>query len=490
MAGKDTDMSSDWQVNGNNLTNTSIGMIPMGNSMIESSAPMVDSFRPPLWDHQINGHNLGYGDVNLQNATLKGGMFLQSGMLPPFPADSAFIERAARFSCFSGGNFGEMMNPFGISEPLNPYTRSLGPNEVFGGNGMQSQRHEINVSREVSILKEHGNEGNPFKNEKKSDQSFRHSSDEARHGVDVSGNGSDEAEFSGRGAQEELDGLPGDSFGKGFGSKKRKRTRQITTEHNEINEAQQPSAEKAMDTEEIKQKEDQIQIPNSISKAGGKQCKQGSQGSDPDQPKEDYIHIRARRGQATNSHSLAERVRREKISERMKYLQDLVPGCSKQVTGKAVMLDEIINYVQSLQRQVEFLSMKLATVNPRLDSNVEGYPPKDMLLQPRGGLSSSLAFPHDTSMPFAPLHHPPQLGSLSGLGNNTSETLRRLINLQSSAVCGGYKEPTTSQVPNAWEDELHNIVHMGFNSSSSALPPSSQDLSAASLRPGHMKTEP
>jgi len=45
-------------------------------------------------------------------------------------------------------------------------------------------------------------------------------------------------------------------------------------------------------------------------------------------------------------------VRREKISERMKYLQDLVPGCNK-ITGKAGMLDEIINYVQSLQRQVE-----------------------------------------------------------------------------------------------------------------------------------------
>ncbi|KAF9623574.1 hypothetical protein IFM89_003364 [Coptis chinensis] len=84
----------------------------------------------------------------------------------------------------------------------------------------------------------------------------------------------------------------------------------------------------------------------------------------------------ARRGQATNSHSLAERVRREKISERMKFLQELVPGCSK-VTGKAVMLDEIINYVQSLQRQVEFLSMKLATVNPRLDFNIEGILAKD-----------------------------------------------------------------------------------------------------------------
>ncbi|KAL2492180.1 BHLH domain-containing protein [Abeliophyllum distichum] len=78
----------------------------------------------------------------------------------------------------------------------------------------------------------------------------------------------------------------------------------------------------------------------------------------------DYIHVRARRGQATDSHSLAERVRRERISERMKLLQALVPGCDK-VTGKALMLDEIINYVQSLQNQVEFLSMKLAsTSNP------------------------------------------------------------------------------------------------------------------------------
>ncbi|KAF2311545.1 hypothetical protein GH714_024670 [Hevea brasiliensis] len=83
----------------------------------------------------------------------------------------------------------------------------------------------------------------------------------------------------------------------------------------------------------------------------------------PEGPPTGYIHVRARRGQATDSHSLAERVRREKISERMKILQRLVPGCDK-VTGKALMLDEIINYVQSLQNQVEFLSMKLASVNP------------------------------------------------------------------------------------------------------------------------------
>jgi hypothetical protein len=70
------------------------------------------------------------------------------------------------------------------------------------------------------------------------------------------------------------------------------------------------------------------------------------------------VHVRARRGQATDSHSLAERVRRERISERMRYLQELVPGCDK-VAGKAGMLDEIINYVQSLQKQVEVRTLLL-----------------------------------------------------------------------------------------------------------------------------------
>ncbi|KAL6958921.1 hypothetical protein U1Q18_040267 [Sarracenia purpurea var. burkii] len=83
-----------------------------------------------------------------------------------------------------------------------------------------------------------------------------------------------------------------------------------------------------------------------------------------------YVHVRARRGQATDSHSLAERARREKINARMKLLQELVPGCNK-ISGTAMVLDEIINHVQSLQRQVEFLSMRLAAVNPRIDFNLD-----------------------------------------------------------------------------------------------------------------------
>ncbi|XP_021887257.1 transcription factor BHLH089-like [Carica papaya] len=117
------------------------------------------------------------------------------------------------------------------------------------------------------------------------------------------------------------------------------------------------------------------------SSAGGK--KPPEQNSKPSEPPKDYIHVRARRGQATDSHSLAERARREKISERMKILQDLVPGCSK-VIGKALVLDEIINYIQSLQRQVEFLSMKLEAVNSRMNMHptIEGFHSKDLGSQP------------------------------------------------------------------------------------------------------------
>ncbi|XP_056696762.1 transcription factor BPE-like [Spinacia oleracea] len=57
----------------------------------------------------------------------------------------------------------------------------------------------------------------------------------------------------------------------------------------------------------------------------------------------------------SSSFSLA---RREKISERMRILQDLVPGCNK------------------------FLSMKLEAVNTRTSPGIEGFPSKDHKIFP------------------------------------------------------------------------------------------------------------
>ncbi|PIN13896.1 hypothetical protein CDL12_13478 [Handroanthus impetiginosus] len=109
-------------------------------------------------------------------------------------------------------------------------------------------------------------------------------------------------------------------------------------------------------------------ITRKYSARKGKKVK-GNEKKEGKQPRE-VVHVRAKRGQATDSHSLAERVRREKINEKLRCLQDIVPGCYKTM-GMAVMLDEIINYVQSLQNQVEFLSMKLTAASSFYDFNSE-----------------------------------------------------------------------------------------------------------------------
>ncbi|OQU89497.1 hypothetical protein SORBI_3002G202600 [Sorghum bicolor] len=94
--------------------------------------------------------------------------------------------------------------------------------------------------------------------------------------------------------------------------------------------------------------------------------------------------VRARRGQATDPHSIAERLRRERIAERMKALQELVPNANK--TDKASMLDEIIDYVKFLQLQVKVLSMSrlggAAAVAPLV---------ADMSSEGRGGAGAAAA---------------------------------------------------------------------------------------------------
>ncbi|KAL1833633.1 hypothetical protein ACET3Z_003284 [Daucus carota] len=64
--------------------------------------------------------------------------------------------------------------------------------------------------------------------------------------------------------------------------------------------------------------------------------------------------IRAKRGCATHPRSIAERVRRTRISDRIRKLQELVPNMDKQ-TNTADMLDEAVEYVKLLQKQIQEL---------------------------------------------------------------------------------------------------------------------------------------
>lgn len=194
--------------------------------------------------------------------------------------------------------------------------------------------------------------------------------------------------------------------------------------------------------------------------------KENSKASEVQKP--DYIHVRARRGQATDSHSLAERVRREKISERMKYLQDLVPGCNK-ITGKAGMLDEIINYVQSLQRQVEFLSMKLAAVNPRLDFNIDDLFTKEMFPANMANFQSIGMSSEMTNSAYLQFNHVQQLlqcsGLESGITSPDSALLRRTISAPLSIPETFLDTSCFTQVqpPTTWDADIQNLFNVEFH---------------------------
>ncbi|XWS09262.1 hypothetical protein CRYUN_Cryun40dG0070700 [Craigia yunnanensis] len=391
--------------------------------------------------------------------------------LAPFSADPGFAVRAARFSCFgSSRNFGALNGQLGLTEAdfpqrLLPTMDSVKLTRVSCNQSIKVTGSQVNVP---DINKNSPQDGNSGSDKKHSRLSRSSSPENAEFG--------DSKEESSVSEQ-----IPvGDSSidgQNGANTRKRKSIPRGKAKETSSSAAANPKVAAENDESTAKRgkqdeaagsaKEKTEQNGNAKAANDGNQ-KQNKENAKPPEPPKDYIHVRARRGQATDSHSLAERVRREKISERMKFLQDLVPGCNK-VTGKAVMLDEIINYVQSLQRQVEFLSMKLATVNPRLDINMEALLSKDMF-QSRGSFPHAL-YSMDSSAPAFPFGYHPQQGlpMNSGISNNTeaqfsmnplNAALRKTQGLQLPPI-DGFTD-ANPRVASFWEDDLQSIVQMGF----------------------------
>ncbi|CAN8309007.1 unnamed protein product [Cochlearia groenlandica] len=65
--------------------------------------------------------------------------------------------------------------------------------------------------------------------------------------------------------------------------------------------------------------------------------------------------VSTKRSRTAAIHNQSERKRRDKINQRMKTLQKLVPNSSK--TDKASMLDEVIEYLKQLQAQIGMMSI-------------------------------------------------------------------------------------------------------------------------------------
>ncbi|XP_006655999.1 transcription factor bHLH49 isoform X1 [Oryza brachyantha] len=385
------------------------GAMFLPEAQIASSAnaltTMANPFpiHPGLWNPPAQ--SLGLGETSFSSL-----LGMLSAGVPPSAATSGFLDSATGFSSYNGGNLGAMINH---SFPSIQHLGDL-------GNGVEIEAIASEGCKNVSQTSEK-----------------QQGDAEMTHDVDSPSKELSKPECTG--------GTVHDEGTRVSCSKKRKRSGQDHgVKHVEGGEEPQKN--------ENDEKDEPKRSSVASGKSSGKQAKDNA-GS----PKEEYIHVRARRGQATNSHSLAERVRREKISERMKYLQDLVPGCSK-VTGKAVMLDEIINYVQSLQRQVEFLSMKLASVNPTLDFNIDRILSKD-IFQSQGAIASSV-FGFLPGIVYPQLHQPKYMQVKMPSIVNSTDAFRRVTHAP-LGTNSALKE-TKHQMPNNLNGEFQDVIEIPF----------------------------
>eukprot|EP00252_Welwitschia_mirabilis_P005586 TRINITY_DN1604_c0_g1_i4.p1 TRINITY_DN1604_c0_g1~~TRINITY_DN1604_c0_g1_i4.p1 ORF type:complete len:438 (+),score=37.18 TRINITY_DN1604_c0_g1_i4:326-1639(+) len=92
--------------------------------------------------------------------------------------------------------------------------------------------------------------------------------------------------------------------------------------------------------------------------------------ADEDKPPQAKRSCQAKRSRAAAVHNQSERRRRDRINERMRTLQKLIPNSSK--TDKASMLDEAIEYLKHLQAQLQVMMLR----------NGMGMPP--MMMPPMG----------------------------------------------------------------------------------------------------------
>ncbi|WOK91705.1 transcription factor PHYTOCHROME INTERACTING FACTOR-LIKE 13-like [Canna indica] len=112
------------------------------------------------------------------------------------------------------------------------------------------------------------------------------------------------------------------------------------------------------------------------------------------------------RSRAAEVHNLSERRRRDRINEKMKALQELIPHCNK--TDKASMLDEAIEYLKSLQLQVQMMWMGRGMAQ-MMFPGVQQY-------IPGVGIGTSHA-----SAPL--MHHAVNIPSVAGSSSSTNPSL-------------------------------------------------------------------
>ncbi|CAN8280010.1 unnamed protein product [Cochlearia groenlandica] len=154
-----------------------------------------------------------------------------------------------------------------------------------------------------------------------------------------------------------------------------------------------------------------------------------------------------RRSRAAEVHNLSERRRRDRINERMKALQELIPHCSK--TDKASILDEAIDYLKSLQMQLQVMWMgsgmaaaaAAAATTPMMFPGVQPPPPPYI---------NQLAMPSQMQLPQFPVMNRSVTQNHPGLVCQNPVQLQmqaqnQMLSDQLARYMGGFPQTTNTQ---------------------------------------------
>ncbi|OWM62859.1 transcription factor PIF3-like [Punica granatum] len=119
----------------------------------------------------------------------------------------------------------------------------------------------------------------------------------------------------------------------------------------------------------------------------------------------------SKRSRAAEVHNLSERRRRDRINEKMRALQELIPNCNK--VDKASMLDEAIEYLKTLQLQVQIMSMGAGLYVPpmMLPAHMAQFSPMGVGMAAGLGFRMGMVKPHG-GPPTCPMFRvPPMQGA-------------------------------------------------------------------------------
>ncbi|KAG2290688.1 hypothetical protein Bca52824_050292 [Brassica carinata] len=126
----------------------------------------------------------------------------------------------------------------------------------------------------------------------------------------------------------------------------------------------------------------------------------------------------AKRKRSTEVHKLSERKRRHEISKKMRALQDLLPSCYKD--DKVSLLDKAIEYMRTLQLQVQMMSMGNGLIQPSMMLPMGNYSPMGLGMH-MGAAATTTPVPQ-----FMPMNV--QGTGFHGINNASSQMLSAFLN--------------------------------------------------------------